>query len=88
MLEDGKLTVNNLQFTRFLANKVMVFKDEIDLDSKYESNKQEGENGQVVHSTVYVFVDKIANRLKIVLYCMLNIVKGNGGLITTLEADV
>ena len=85
--EDSKLTTSNLQLTRFLANKVAASEDKIDSNSKYESNEQEGEDGQVVHSTAHVFVNKIANGLKIVPYRMSDIVKGSGGLTTTLKAD-
>ena len=88
MLKDSKLTTSNLQLTRFLVNKVTAFKDKIDLDNKYKSNKQKSEDKQVIHSTVYIFVDKITNRLKIVLYCILDIIKGNRGLITTLKANI
>jgi hypothetical protein len=48
---------------------------------------QEGKNKQVVLSVARVFVNKIANKLKTVPYCMLDIVKGSGGLIITLEPD-
>ena len=41
-----------------------------------------------MHLTVYIFINKVADRLKTVLYYILDIVKGSKGLTTTLEANI
>ena len=66
----------------------MESKNKIVLNSKYKSNKQEGKDRQVMHLIARIFINKVANGLKTVPYCMSDIVKGSRGLIITLEADI
>jgi hypothetical protein len=41
-----------------------------------------------MYLAVYIFINKVTNRLKAVLYCILDIIKDNRGLITILKANV